>query len=353
MNKILTLNPTANNLSYAVFSTDTNRITSNEIIENFRTRHNVGADDIENVLGIFKKLKNAYELDAIAIRVTYGGEKFKNPVVLDEDVKNKLESLIPEAPLHIPFIISLIDELLNTFIAPIFLFFETSFFVELPEKEQLYAIDTDEMNSSKIRKYGYHGLYHRHGCKEIYQTGRTTDETQDNIISICLEPRPEVAGIKGEEPVFVTSGTTPMEGLIGDRFCGDIDPKLIIEILENEEWGTEKIETILTQKSGLTAMIDHETTLEEVFTVEENEKSKFAQRIVIYEILKSIGSCLAVLNGLDHIIFSGRYETIGNYIFPEIIDKVKNVTSDIEINPFYLNHTVKEIISEETISLLK
>ena len=71
------------------------------------------------------------------------------------------------------------------------------------------------------------------------------------IISICLEPQPEVAAVKGLRALMVTSGATPLEGIPGHTTCGQIDPSIVLTLSESAGWGPEKINTELTKQSGL------------------------------------------------------------------------------------------------------
>lgn len=196
---------------------------------------------------------------------------------------------------------------------PVTLFFETAFFVHLPECERVYAIDPNLQEHPGLRRYGYHGLFHEAAARSTAECPR--------IVSICLEPHPEVAAVADGAPVMVSGGLTPMEGLPGQTSCGEIDSGMLLALSRREHWGPEQINTLLTQKSGLLGLTGQPVTLRDVMRSERDE-FRLARRLVDYRILQQVGKALAAMGGFDRIVFSGRHADVGREIGPWLAERL-------------------------------
>lgn len=286
-------------------------------------------------------LINNFKPDSAAIRVLYGGNLFKDVAVYDDSTLRKLEKLIRLSPLDISAVIKLI-EVING-ISPateIKLFFETAFFSELPAREQLYALDNNLMKM-EIRRFGYNGLTH----KAVIEKMRDKNRRAKKIISICLDPVPEVAAIINGKPVMISSGATPVEGIPGDTTCGELDPGIIILIEEKKKLGAETINEIITKKSGLSAIAGKRTSISDIFEDEENNKK--ASRIFKYKILLSCGSALAAMDGFDAIAFSGKYIDAAPKLASWLISELKRIpVKEFSPQVFYFYERVEEIIAD-------
>jgi acetate kinase len=206
-------------------------------------------------------------LAAVGIRVPYGGNAFGPPVPAGPDVLARLERLCDEAPLALPPVLRLLRHLQEKLPeVPVILAFATGFFVDLPERESSYALDWDAARLPPIRRYGFHGLFHEAACAHAGHRLRSNGRAlRPRILSICLEPRPEIAAILCGRPLMVTSGATPLEGLPGHTTCGEIDPSIPLLLAERLGWGPEKTNRVLTQESGLLGLAGRPLTLEEIF----------------------------------------------------------------------------------------
>ncbi|MBN2412879.1 acetate/propionate family kinase [candidate division KSB1 bacterium] len=311
MPKILVLIPTHNMLVYAVYSTENKKEIEKNVIKNFRydqkdqTQINLNQTNAYYKLNLLSLL---YDIDMIGIRGLYGGTNFKSPVQVNNTVLKKLESMIPESPLNVPVILELIRQVQKIFKdTSIILFFETAFFVNLPVQEQLYALNAEITQNMKIRRYGYHGLFHENACRITASNRNITEQTGDSkILSICLDPIPELATICGHQPLTVTSGITPLDGLPGNTTCGELDSGIIITLEEKMGWGPEEINNILTHQSGLTGLACRKITVAEVLNTCEPGLIP-VREYLFYRILLTCGAGLAVLHELDAIVISGRY----------------------------------------------
>ena len=256
--------------------------------------------------------------DIISLRVPYGGTAFKAPALLSKKVLEKLESIKDLAPLHILPLIRLTEALEKFFSKPpIVLVFETGFFINLPEREYSYAIDAGSIKNILFRKFGYHGIFHESAVDFSLKKNRANSR----ILSICLEPIPEVCAIKDGVPVMVTSGATPLEGLPGETTCGDLDPLIILSISESLGWGPEQINSMLSNESGMKGVSGGKISFSEVFK-SKAPKTVFAKEIFLYKTLQAFGAGIAAMGGVDIMVFSGRYCDSGKVIQDYISEKL-------------------------------
>ncbi len=282
---------------------------------------------------------------AVAVRVPFGGNDFSAPTPATPAVLARLAALAYGAPLHIPATLALVRAAGEAFPGiPFILAFETAFFATLPAREYLYGLDPALAKDLRIRRFGYHGLYHAAACRGAARDfvawqreraasdsassrparlGRRTAEqrTPPLIISICLEPRPEIAAVIGSRPVTVTSGATPLEGLPGQTSCGEIDPSIVLSLNKELNWGPEEINAVLTEESGFVGLVGRHVTLNEVFTSDAADVT-LAREVMRYRILLACGSAVAALGGVDAIVFSGRYARLGEALGPWLAERL-------------------------------
>jgi acetate kinase len=276
-------------------------------------------------LGIKKAIEEIFRIleadslrpDFLAIRAQYGGMLFKAPELADENFLKRLESIIPQAPLHIPPLIALCEELKKILPEiPLAVVFETSFFTALPEREANYALPRDLSEKLNLRRMGYHGIFHRGAKEETARVGAA------KVISICLEPRPEITAAINGNPLLTTSGATPLEGLPGETSSGEIDPLIITALNKKLNYGPEQINSILSEKSGIAGLTGGKGTLPGIFESSDPE-FKLVRDMMEYRILRACGAAVAAMGGVDMIIFSGRYHSLGEPLEKYLRRKLK------------------------------
>lgn len=353
----LVLIPNLKNLRYAYISSEDR--SDNKSYTN--TTYKAFESDIGNISKILNKIhirkmfKNPdFTIDAIAIRSKFGGHVFSGPAIVDAKIIEELNRLKHSAPLNIPSVLLLIEACGEVFPdVPIILVFETSFFVNLPEREKFYGLDIGLSKSLGIIRYGFNGIYHEAACKSIIRKRREKGlDVNAKILSVCLEPKPEIAAIVGITPKMVTSGVTPLEGLPGYKTCGELDPTIVLTLSQKLGWGPEQINTMLTSESGFYGLCGKETTLEEIFK-KNSEEYTFVREFIQYRILLACGAGIAAMGGLDAIIFSGRYAHIGEYLGKFLKSKIsfpKEKERDLILEIF--DEGVEQIIADEAVGIL-
>jgi len=332
---ILSLAPAYRSIQFEYLNdTDRSGTTSGKV-ENFGTH----SEALATIAGALSRVPADHDPDRIAIRVAFGGHLFSSVAVVDEDVLSRLHKLIPGAPLHIPALLALLEACgIRYSGVPVVLIFETAFFADLPERESTYGIDSALAESLRLRRSGYHGIFHQ---------AASGIGAPERILSICLEPQPEVAAIMSGRPVMVTGGSTPLEGLPGQSTCGEIDPTIILALAQDLKLGTEQIDLLLTHDSGLRALGDPSATVGEVLK-SNDESNRLARDVLRYRMLLAVGAAQAAMGGIDEIVFSGRFADAGTSLMPWIESKLARfpVKSAHRIASRFVTDSLLRIVSD-------
>jgi acetate kinase len=251
--------------------------------------------------------------DVIGLRSPYGGRLFAGAVAASPAVLRRMRKLVPFAPLHLPPILDLVPPGGKWQGRPVVLAFETSFFAGLDAREASYALEAGYMEALSLRKYGFHGLLHEAACR--YAAARRPGGGRRRILSLCLEPRPELAAVLDGVPVIVSGGATPLEGLPGESSVGDLDPGAVLAISGKLNLGAEEVNEILTRKSGIAGLLGRRVTLGACF-IPGPRDVQLVRQLLLHRLLLAAGAGAAALGGLDVIVFSGRYAVAGSVIGP-------------------------------------
>lgn len=254
-------------------------------------------------------IRSVSDVHAVGHRVVHGGERFKQSVLITDEVLRGIEDMIELAPLHNPANIKGIQAAKELFGPglPQVAVFDTAFHQTLPERAYLYAIPYQFYRRYKVRRYGFHGTSHRYVAYR-YRQIRNIPREQTNIITLHLGNGSSAAAIRAGNSIDTSMGMTPLEGLVMGTRSGDIDPAIIDFLVGKEGMTVHQLETMLNKQSGLIGVSgltnDMRELLEEAH--ENNDRrARLAIEIFCYRARKYIGAYLAAMNGADAIVFTG------------------------------------------------
>ncbi len=265
---------------------------------------------IEEILNLlisdkYDVLKSLDEIGAVGHRIVHGGEKFKNSVLIDDDVISAIEDCITLAPLHNPAGLAGINAcrklLPNT---PMIAVFDTSFHQTMPEKAYIYQLPYKYYEDYKIRKYGFHGISHRYIAKRIAEiTGR------DNlkVINCHLGQGASLCAINAGKSVDTTMGLTPLAGVPMGTRCGDVDPSIIPTVMKLYDIKPDEMLRIMNKESGAWGVSGVSTDFRDIEKTasEGDERSILALESRAYIIAQYIAKFIVTLGGVDYITFCG------------------------------------------------
>jgi acetate kinase len=256
---------------------------------------------------------------AVGHRVVHGGEVFADSSRIDPGVIKTIGDLSPLAPLHNPpnlAGIDAIDRILPQ--VPQVAVFDTAFHQTLPPYAYLYALPYQFYEKYRIRRYGFHGISHRYVMEEA--TGLLGRPAEDlRLITCHLGNGSSIAAIKGGRSVDTSMGFTPLEGMPMGTRCGDIDPAIVLFLLEKEGLDTGQAYELLNKESGMGGVSCYSQDMREIIEAvyadvpgrvlnvshPHHQRSKLALEIFIYRLKKYIGAYAAAMGGVDALVFTG------------------------------------------------
>jgi len=248
---------------------------------------------------------NQTELIAVGHRVVHGGDTFSQPVVIDDDVVDAIEGLVPLAPLHNPANLRGITVARRVFAdVPQVAVFDTAFHQSLPPHAYTYAVPQKWRTQYDVRRYGFHGISHdlvsRTAAETLGRDPRTT-----NLIVLHLGNGASATAVAGGRSVDTSMGLTPLQGLVMGTRSGDIDPAIIAHLQRSAGWSITAIDNALNHSSGLLGLSGH-NDLREVHRLADSgdDDATLALDVYCYRIRTYVGAYYAALGHLDAVVFT-------------------------------------------------
>jgi acetate kinase len=246
------------------------------------------------------------QVGAVGHRVVHGGTIFSKPVVIDNDVVDRLRSLTDLAPLHQPKSLAAMD-LVNTLLpeVPAVACFDTAFHSSIPPAAATYALPAAWRLRWNLKRYGFHGLSHdyvSHRAADLL--GR--DPSELRIVTCHLGAGASVAAVQGGRSVDTTMGFTPLEGLVMATRSGSVDPGLVLWLEEHVGTPAAELAATLEHRSGLLGLAgtaDMRTLLQR--TEAGDPDARLGLDVYLHRLRSAIASMAASMNGLDALAFAG------------------------------------------------
>ena len=281
-------------------------------------------------------LVDGKKIDAVGHRVVHGGDKFKEAVLINDEVIENIKACIPLAPLHNPACVSGIEaceEVLPG--VPAVAVFDTAFHQTIPQERYIYAIPYKYYEKYGVRKYGFHGISHDYVSSRYAEIkGKPVEELK--IINCHLGQGASICAIDGGKSVETSMGFTPVAGIPMGTRCGDLDPAIVTFLIKNEGITADEMDRILNKESGkkgISGISDDDRDIEAAIA-EGNERAKLTLDIFHYKVAQYIASYMVSLGGCDAITFAGGVGERGIYSRSEICKYLKafGVELDEEAN---------------------
>jgi acetate kinase len=246
------------------------------------------------------------EVKAVGHRVVHGGEYFSSSAIVDEDVLEKIEKCNYLAPLHNPANVIGIKACMKIMKdTPNVVVFDTAFHQTMPEEAYLYGIPREYYEKHKIRRYGFHGTSHSYVSKRVAQIMNKPVEELKTIV--ChLGNGASICAVDGGKSVDTSMGLTPLAGVMMGTRSGDIDPGILEVLAKMENKDVSEITNILNKKSGVAGLSQVSSDFRDITkAIEEgNAVAKSALDAYIRTVVRFVGAYVAVMNGVDTIVFT-------------------------------------------------
>jgi len=245
-------------------------------------------------------------VDAVGHRVVHGGEKFSQPVLIDEDVKRAIREYFPLAPLHNPVNYRGIEACQELFPdVPHAAVFDTAFHQTIPPEAYTYAMPVELCERHRIRKYGFHGTSHRYVTLEAARILKTSLD-QLNLITCHLGNGCSITAVRSGKSVDTSIGFTPLEGLVMGTRSGDIDPAIVLFLMRHEKMTVDDVDELLNKKSGLLALSGSTNDMRDILEAASSgdTRAALAVEVFVHRARKYVGAFAAGLGRLDALIFT-------------------------------------------------
>lgn len=267
-------------------------------------------------------LKSIDEIDAVGHRMVHGGEKFACSTLLTEEVLKTVASCNDLAPLHNPPTlvgVAACKELLPT--TPMVGVFDTAFHQTMPPEAYIYGLPYEYYEKYAVRRYGFHGTSHKYvSLRAAEILGK---KSEDLKIVVChLGNGSSISAVDGGKCVDTSMGLTPLEGLVMGTRSGDIDPTCIEFIAHKENLSLEQVMDIVNKKSGVLGISGVSSDFRDLDEAAKagNKRADLALRVFAHSVVKYIGSFIAVMNGVDAIVFTAGIGENDDIIRSRIIE---------------------------------
>ena len=251
-------------------------------------------------------IKSMDAIDAVGHRVVHGGEEFAASTLITDEVMKALEKCSAMAPLHNPPNIIGINACKAIMPGvPQVGVFETAFHQTMPVKAFMYGLPYELYKEDHIRRYGFHGTSHRYVAGEVAKVMGVPVEKL-RIINCHLGNGSSLAAIKYGKCVDTTMGFTPLAGVLMGTRCGDIDPAIVLNVMDNHHLSTKEMDTLMNKKSGVLGISGVSSDFRDLgqAAAEGNERAQLALDMFHYQVRKEIGAFAAAMGGVDVITFT-------------------------------------------------
>ncbi len=247
------------------------------------------------------------QVSGVGHRVVHGGEQFRESVRIDDAVKQTIRDLGKIAPLHNPIALEVIEAAQAAFPkVPHIAAFDTAFHHTLAPSEYLYAIPYEWYTEWHIRRFGFHGLSYTYCAPKAAEILRRPLE-QTRLVICHLGSGCSLSAVQAGRSVATTMGFTPLEGVMMGTRSGDVDPGVLLYLIDHENQTAASLNDALNHRSGLKGISGISGDLRQILRAMEagNERAKLAFEMFTARLRTHIAAMVAAMAGVDAIIFTG------------------------------------------------
>ena len=327
--KILVLNSGSSSLKYQVIDMETEEMLAKGYFErigqpNSFLTHKVkgikhkfehNAKNHEQAIDfVLKRLTNSHygviksldELGGIGHRVVHGGEKFSDSVVITNEVIEEIKKYSDLAPIHNPACILGIEACKK--IVPnmkMVAVFDTAFHQTISKEKYIYPIPYKYYKKYGIRKYGFHGTSHQYVSHRVAQImGKDIKELK--IVNCHLGQGCSVCAIKDGKSVETSMGLTPLGGIPMGSRSGDLDPSIIIYLMQKDNLSVDDMNYILNKESGVYGISGVSVDFRDIETeaLSGGYHAKLALDVYHYQVACYVAKCVVAMQGIDVLTFT-------------------------------------------------
>jgi len=271
---------------------------ADQVLEGQQVNH---ARAFDALLKWFTASHADWQIVAVGHRVVHGGERYSQPTIIDDTVLGHLTSFVPLAPLHQPHnvagIIALQALLANV---PQIACFDTAFHRSQPAVAQTFGLPRS-ITAEGIKRYGFHGLSYEYIARALPQhSGRASGR----VVVAHLGNGASMAAMVDRKCVATTLGFSTIDGLVMGTRVGNLDPGVILHLMETKNLTVKDMTKMLYKESGLLGVSGISQDMRTLLASDKPE-AREAVDLFCYRIARELGSLAAAAGGLDAVVFTG------------------------------------------------
>jgi acetate kinase len=251
-----------------------------------------------------RRFRPELDLDAVGHRVVHGGIHYSEPQRVTPELIAALRELIPIAPDHMPQAVQAIQAAVEAYPGlPQVACFDTAFHRHMPRTAQLYPLPRHLADEGVVR-YGFHGLSYESILREL--RALAPREAEGRVVIAHLGNGASMAAVRGGIGIDTTMGFTPAGGLMMGTRPGDLDPGVLLYLLVERGMTPAAVNELVNQKAGLLGVSGIGADMRDLLGKEATD-AQAAEAITLfcYQAKKYLGALVAVLGGLDTLVFTG------------------------------------------------
>ncbi|HAK40777.1 MAG TPA: acetate kinase [Synergistales bacterium] len=251
-------------------------------------------------------IRNLDELRAVGHRVVHGGEKFARSVIVTPEVLDVIEECVPLAPLHNPANLMGIKAMMEVLPdVPQVAVFDTAFHQTMPDYAYIYGLPFHYYEKQRVRRYGFHGTSHFYvAYRAAEMLGKPIEGLK--IVTCHLGNGSSISAVKGGRSIDTSLGFGTVPGVLMGTRCGDVDPTVILYLMEQDGIDPKSMSHIVHKESGLQGISGISSDLRDVeeAAAEGNDRARLALDILCYGIRKHVCAYAGAMGGIDAIVFT-------------------------------------------------
>jgi len=242
---------------------------------------------------------------AVGCRIVHGGTQYTAPVLVDQQVQDRLKALTDLAPLHQPKSLSALRTVQAVLPSvPVVACFDTAFHASLPEAAATYALPPEWRKRWALRRYGFHGLSHSYCSRRAADLlGRPAGL---RVVTCHLGAGASLAAVHDGRSVDTTMGFTPLDGLVMATRSGAVDPGLMLWLEEHAGMPPAELAATLEHRSGLLGLAGTADMRDVLARAAAGDhRAELALGVFLHRLRGAIAAMAAAMGGLDGLVFTG------------------------------------------------
>jgi acetate kinase len=253
---------------------------------------------LRHAFGALKESGNP-DPDAAGHRFVHGGPTLRDHSVVRPETVKSLEASVPFAPLHMPAALAVLKGVENQLPGvPQVVCLDTAFHRTLPDVSRRFPL-SGEVTRLGVERYGFHGL-------SLESILAQMSELPEKLVVAHLGNGCSVTAIKRGESVDTTMGLTPTGGIMMGTRCGDLDPGVLLFLMQHGFADHDRLSRLVDHQSGLLGVSETTSDMRELLQLRRaDERAALALRMFGYQLKKAIAGMAAALGGLDKLVFAG------------------------------------------------